>query len=212
MNEWINDAYLVLKQESGGVKNSQLSQNTWLILPLRSGFFFDLLFRWNSTLGLYIVVTVIQVTKFFYLQSKETYFFNSAYRSQDFAYHSKDNAFCPGVYFWFITWFLNNSSKRWYFVNGYCVNIYSTFLLTIMTAIWAKRWKFQFCTWFQLTHMRLHNCHFHRVQRLMLSKGAKRRISDDITRFPQYFWLMTIAQSEDIRKDDTSILNLLKNS
>ena len=28
--------------------------------------------------------------------------------------------------------------------------------------------------------------HFYRVQRLMLSKGAKGWISDDITRFPKY--------------------------
>ena len=45
----------------------------------------------------------------------------------------------------------------------------------------------------------------HRVQRLMLSKGAKRWLWDDITRFPQYFWQMTIARSEDISKDDTAI-------
>ena len=50
----------------------------------------------------------------------------------------------------------------------------------------------------------------HRVQRLMLSKGAKRWIWGDIAWFPKYFWKMTIARSEDINKDDTSILNLLK--
>ena len=50
----------------------------------------------------------------------------------------------------------------------------------------------------------------HRVQRLMLSKGVKRWIWDDITRFPQYFWQMTIVRNEDISKDDASILNLLK--
>ena len=44
----------------------------------------------------------------------------------------------------------------------------------------------------------------------MLSKEAKRWIWDDITWFPKYLWQMTIAQSEDINKDDTSILNLLK--
>ena len=49
-----------------------------------------------------------------------------------------------------------------------------------------------------------------RVQRLMLSKGAKRCISDDSTWFPKYFWQMTIARSEDINKDDIAILNLLK--
>ena len=49
-----------------------------------------------------------------------------------------------------------------------------------------------------------------RVHRLMLSKGAKRWIWDDITRIPQYFWHMTIARSADISKDDTSILNLYK--
>ena len=50
----------------------------------------------------------------------------------------------------------------------------------------------------------------HRVQRLMLSKEAKRWIWDDITRFSQYFWQMTITRSEDISKNDTSISNLLK--
>ena len=49
----------------------------------------------------------------------------------------------------------------------------------------------------------------HRVQRLMLSKGAKRWIWDDITRFLQNFWQMTIARNEDNSKDDTSILNML---
>ena len=52
---------------------------------------------------------------------------------------------------------------------------------------------------------------FHRAQRLMLRKGAKRWIWDDITWFPKYFWQMTIARSEDINKDDTSIVNLFKN-
>ena len=52
--------------------------------------------------------------------------------------------------------------------------------------------------------------HIHRVQRLMSSKGAKRWTSDDITWFPKYFWQMTIARSEDINKDDASILNLFK--
>ena len=51
---------------------------------------------------------------------------------------------------------------------------------------------------------------FHRVQRLMSSKGAKRWILDDITSFPKYFWQMTMAQSDDINKDDRSILNLFK--
>ena len=50
----------------------------------------------------------------------------------------------------------------------------------------------------------------HRVQRLMLSKGAKRWIWDYITWFPKYFWQMTIAYSEYINKDDSSILNLFK--
>ena len=45
---------------------------------------------------------------------------------------------------------------------------------------------------------------------LMLSKGAYSWIWDDITWFPKYFWQMTIARSEDINKDDTSILNLFK--
>ena len=44
----------------------------------------------------------------------------------------------------------------------------------------------------------------------MLSKGAKIWISDDITWFPKYFGQITIARSEDINKDDTSIFNLLK--
>ena len=44
----------------------------------------------------------------------------------------------------------------------------------------------------------------------MLSKEAKWWIWDDITRFPQYFWQMTIARSEDISKDDTSILSFRK--
>ena len=52
--------------------------------------------------------------------------------------------------------------------------------------------------------------HIHRIQRLMLRKGAKRLIWDDITWFPKYFWQMTIARSRDINKDDTSILNLFK--
>ena len=47
----------------------------------------------------------------------------------------------------------------------------------------------------------------HRVQRLMLSKGANRWIFDDISWFPKFFWQMTIARSEDINKDDTFILN-----
>ena len=51
---------------------------------------------------------------------------------------------------------------------------------------------------------------FHRVQRLMLSKGAKRWIWDDITWFPKYFWQIIIARNEDINKDDTSIVNLFK--
>ena len=41
-------------------------------------------------------------------------------------------------------------------------------------------------------------------------KVQKRWIWDDITWFPKYFWQMTIARSEDINKDVTSILNLLK--
>ena len=44
----------------------------------------------------------------------------------------------------------------------------------------------------------------------MLSKGANRWILDDITRFSKYIWQMTFARSEDINKDDISILNLLK--
>ena len=44
----------------------------------------------------------------------------------------------------------------------------------------------------------------------MLSKGAKRWIRDDITRFPQNFWQMTIARSGDISKDDTSLLFVQK--
>ena len=51
---------------------------------------------------------------------------------------------------------------------------------------------------------------YHRVQRLMLSNGAKRWIWDDITWFLKYFCQMTIARSEDINKDYTFILNLLK--
>ena len=50
----------------------------------------------------------------------------------------------------------------------------------------------------------------HTVQRLVLSKGAKRWILDDITRFSKYIWQMTIARSEYINKDDISISNLLK--
>ena len=44
----------------------------------------------------------------------------------------------------------------------------------------------------------------------MLSEGAKRWIWDDNTQFPQYFWQMIIARSEEISKDDTSLLHLLK--
>ena len=50
----------------------------------------------------------------------------------------------------------------------------------------------------------------HTVQQLMLSKGAKKWIWDDITWSAQYFWQMTITRSEDINKDDTSISNLFK--
>ena len=51
----------------------------------------------------------------------------------------------------------------------------------------------------------------HIVQHLMSSKGEKRWIWDDFTCFPKYSWQMTIARSEDINKEGTSILNLLKN-
>ena len=48
-------------------------------------------------------------------------------------------------------------------------------------------------------------------KRLMLSKGAKRWILDDITRISKYIWQMTIARSKEINKDDIFILNLFKN-
>ena len=41
---------------------------------------------------------------------------------------------------------------------------------------------------------------YHRVQRLITSKSAKRQISDNITVILKYFWQMTIARSEDINK------------
>ena len=44
-----------------------------------------------------------------------------------------------------------------------------------------------------------------------VKKEARRLIWDDITRFPKYFWQMTIARSEDNKSDDTSILNSFKN-
>ena len=50
--------------------------------------------------------------------------------------------------------------------------------------------------------------HSHRVQRLMLSKGANRWILDGITVIPNYFWQMTTTRSREIIKDDTCLLNL----
>ena len=49
----------------------------------------------------------------------------------------------------------------------------------------------------------------HRVQRLMLSKGAKRWIGDDI-RIYAIFLTNDYRKGGDISKDDTSILNLFK--
>ena len=46
----------------------------------------------------------------------------------------------------------------------------------------------------------------HSVQRLITSKGAKRRIWDDITVILKYFRQITIVRNEDLNKDDTSIL------
>ena len=68
----------------------------------------------------------------------------------------------------------------------------------------------RFCFFSQVIHEVIVLLRLHRVQRLMLSKGAKRWIWGNITWFPNYFWQMTIARSEDINKDDTSILNLFK--
>ena len=73
-----------------------------------------------------------------------------------------------------------------------------------------KLYMYKYPSWCTCMHFTL-GISRSRVQRLMLSKGAKRWICDNITRFPQYFWQMTITRSEDISKDDTSILNLLKN-
>ena len=45
--------------------------------------------------------------------------------------------------------------------------------------------------------------HLHTIQRLMLSKGAKRIIIDHITVIIQYYWDKTIAWSGDMYKDDS---------
>ena len=50
---------------------------------------------------------------------------------------------------------------------------------------------------------------FHTIQRLMLSKGAKRTIIDHITVIMQYRWDETIVRSGDMYKDDSGILSLV---
>ena len=49
----------------------------------------------------------------------------------------------------------------------------------------------------------------HTVQRLMLSKGAKRTIFYHITVTPQYCWHKTIARSGDMYRDDFGISTLV---
>ena len=61
-----------------------------------------------------------------------------------------------------------------------------------------------------LFHVIFFNCYIHRVQRLMLSKGAKRGIERISLDFPNIFdkWLSHGVMTSI--KDDTSICNLLK--
>ena len=49
----------------------------------------------------------------------------------------------------------------------------------------------------------------HTIQRLMLSKGAKRTKIDHITVIMQYVWDKTIARSGDMYKDDSGISSLV---
>ena len=51
--------------------------------------------------------------------------------------------------------------------------------------------------------------HIHTVQRLMLSKGAKRTIFYHITVIMQYCWDKTIAWSGDMHRDDFGIFTLV---
>ena len=52
---------------------------------------------------------------------------------------------------------------------------------------------------------------FHTVQRLILSKGAKRKIFYYVTVILQYCWDKTIARSGDMYRDDLVILIWLFN-
>ena len=69
-------------------------------------------------------------------------------------------------------------------------------------------YKFDFFSCNARQHKSCINMHI--VQHLMSSQGEKRWIWDDFTCFPKYSLQMTIARSEDINKEGTSILNLKK--
>ena len=51
--------------------------------------------------------------------------------------------------------------------------------------------------------------HSHTIQRLMLSKGAKRTVFYHITVILQYCWDKTIARSEDMYREDLGILSMV---